>query len=135
MLVCPLTRFSFALLGSSYPKKTKHSLLFFLVGGASSCVPVGFNFTVRLGIRGPRPARFGDRGNKGAPVEKAEPYGQESLDYSVRKFMQRDVEVEFDSTDKAGGFIGALYINKTENAAIDLVREGNCGPPLVCTTL
>ena len=38
--------------------------------------------------------------------------------------MQRDVEVEFDTTDKSGGFIGTLYLNKTENAAVQLVREG-----------
>ena len=38
--------------------------------------------------------------------------------------MQRDVEVEFDTTDKSGGFIGTLYINKTENAAVALAREG-----------
>lgn len=38
--------------------------------------------------------------------------------------MQRDVEVEVDSVDKNGGFIGALYLNKTENAAVALVREG-----------
>ena len=28
------------------------------------------------------------------------------------------------STDGSGGFIGALYLNKTENAAITLVKEG-----------
>lgn len=38
--------------------------------------------------------------------------------------MQREVEVEFDTVDKSGGFIGALYLNKTENAAVALVREG-----------
>lgn len=38
--------------------------------------------------------------------------------------MQRDVEVEFDAVDKSGGFIGAMYINKTENVAITLVKEG-----------
>jgi staphylococcal nuclease domain-containing protein 1 len=38
--------------------------------------------------------------------------------------MQRDVEIEVDTVDKAGGFIGALYYNKTENAAVALVREG-----------
>ena len=26
--------------------------------------------------------------------------------------------------DKSGGFIGSIYLNKTENAAITLVREG-----------
>lgn len=38
--------------------------------------------------------------------------------------MQREVEFEIDTTDKSGGFIGALYLNKTENAAVELTREG-----------
>jgi staphylococcal nuclease domain-containing protein 1 len=38
--------------------------------------------------------------------------------------MQRDVEIEVDTVDKSGGFIGALFVNKTENAAVALVREG-----------
>jgi staphylococcal nuclease domain-containing protein 1 len=38
--------------------------------------------------------------------------------------MQRDVEVEVETVDKSGGFIGTLYLNKTENAAISLAREG-----------
>lgn len=38
--------------------------------------------------------------------------------------MQRDVEVEFDAVDKSGGFIGAMYLNKTENVALTLVKEG-----------
>ena len=38
--------------------------------------------------------------------------------------MQRYVEIEVDAVDKSGGFIGALYVNKTENAAITLVKEG-----------
>jgi hypothetical protein len=38
--------------------------------------------------------------------------------------MQRDVEIEIDTVDKSGGFIGSLYVNKTENAALALVREG-----------
>ena len=37
--------------------------------------------------------------------------------------MQRDVEFEVDTVDKAGGFIGTLYVNK-ENIAIALVKEG-----------
>lgn len=75
-----------------------------------------------LGIRAPRPART--TADRGTIIEKAEPYGQEALDFAARKFMQRDVDVEFDSTDKTGGFIGTLYLNKTENAAIDLIRDG-----------
>ena len=38
--------------------------------------------------------------------------------------MQRDVEIEVEAVDKSGGFIGTLYLNKTENAAIALVKEG-----------
>ena len=38
--------------------------------------------------------------------------------------MQRDVEIEVNDVDKSGGFIGALYLNKTENVAITLAREG-----------
>lgn len=38
--------------------------------------------------------------------------------------MQRDVEFEVDATDKSGGFIGALYFHKTENAAVELVQQG-----------
>jgi staphylococcal nuclease domain-containing protein 1 len=38
--------------------------------------------------------------------------------------MQRDVEFEVDTLDKSGGFIGSLYFNKTENAAVALVKEG-----------
>lgn len=74
------------------------------------------------GIRAPRPARTG--ADRVTIIEKAEPCGQEALDFSVRKFMQRDVDIEFDSTDKTGGFIGTMYLNKTENVAVDLVREG-----------
>jgi staphylococcal nuclease domain-containing protein 1 len=68
------------------------------------------------GIRAPRAARN--------TSEKSEPFGQEALDFATRRYMQRDVEFEVDSLDKQGGFIGTLWINKTENAAIALVKEG-----------
>ncbi|KAF7315577.1 Transcriptional factor [Mycena indigotica] len=68
------------------------------------------------GIRAPRTARNAS--------EKSEPYGAEALEFASRRYMQRDVEFEVDSLDKSGGFIGALYLNKTENAAIALVKEG-----------
>jgi staphylococcal nuclease domain-containing protein 1 len=38
--------------------------------------------------------------------------------------MQRDVEFEVESVDKSGGFIGSLFLNKSENAALTLVKEG-----------
>jgi staphylococcal nuclease domain-containing protein 1 len=68
------------------------------------------------GIRAPRTSRNA--------AEKSEPFGQEAADFATRRYMQRDVEVELDATDKAGGFVGALFLNKNENAAVALVREG-----------
>lgn len=38
--------------------------------------------------------------------------------------MQRDVEIEVETVDKSGGFIGALWLNKNENAAVALTQEG-----------
>ncbi|KAJ3724605.1 hypothetical protein C8R42DRAFT_695244 [Lentinula raphanica] len=68
------------------------------------------------GIRAPRTARN--------PSEKSEPFGPEAFEFATRRYMQRDVEFEVDSVDKSGGFIGSLYLNKNENAAVVLVREG-----------
>lgn len=68
------------------------------------------------GVRAPRTARNAS--------EKSEPYGAEAFDFATRRYMQRDCEFEVFDVDKSGGFIGALYINKTENAALSLLREG-----------
>ena len=68
------------------------------------------------GIRAPRTARNAS--------ETSEPFGSEASEFATRRYMQRDVEIEVHDADKSGGFIGALYLNKTENAAITLVREG-----------
>jgi staphylococcal nuclease domain-containing protein 1 len=48
----------------------------------------------------------------------------EAAEFATRRYMQRDVEIEIEMTDKSGGFIGALYLNKNENAAVTLVSEG-----------
>lgn len=69
---------------------------------------------VLAGIKAPRTARSAN--------EKGEPYGAEAHAFA-NKFMQRDVEVSFDSTDKQGGFIGAMYANG-QNVAVELVRAG-----------
>ncbi|WVR05260.1 hypothetical protein IAU60_002272 [Kwoniella sp. DSM 27419] len=70
---------------------------------------------VLAGIRAPRTAR--------SATEKSEPFGPESLKFAS-KYMQRDVEISFDSTDKSGGFIGAMYAPGGSNVAVELVREG-----------
>ncbi|KNZ57389.1 hypothetical protein VP01_2171g1 [Puccinia sorghi] len=78
-------------------------------------------FTLVLsGVKCPKTARH--------PGEKNEPFGLEALDFANRHAMQRDVEVEVESTDKSGGFIGGLFLNKSDNFGLLLVKEGlaNC---------
>lgn len=70
---------------------------------------------VLSGIRAPRSARN--------PSEKPEPFGQEAHDLANRRCMQRDVEIDVENTDKVGGFIGTLYVNR-ENFAKILLEEG-----------
>lgn len=71
---------------------------------------------VLAGIRAPRTARNAS--------EKSEPYGSEAYEFAMRRYMQRDVEFEVESIDKSGGFIGSLFLNKSENAALTLIKEG-----------
>ncbi|KAH0553197.1 hypothetical protein GP486_006627 [Trichoglossum hirsutum] len=70
---------------------------------------------VLSGIRAPRSARN--------PNEKGEPFGQEAHDFAVRRCMQRDVEIDVESLDSKGGFIGTLYVNRESFAKL-LVEEG-----------
>ncbi|KAJ5665165.1 RNA-induced silencing complex nuclease component Tudor-SN [Penicillium maclennaniae] len=70
---------------------------------------------VLSGIRAPRSAR--------GPGEAGEPFGQEAHDLANRRCMQRDVEIDVETIDKVGGFIGTLYINK-ENFTKVLLEEG-----------
>jgi staphylococcal nuclease domain-containing protein 1 len=67
------------------------------------------------GIRAPRSAR--------GPNDTAEPFGQEAHDFAGKRCMQRDVEIDVEDTDKQGGFIGTLYINRESFAKV-LVEEG-----------
>ena len=85
-----------------------------------------------IGIRAPRGARTtpertdgarNPRSPRNAP-DKGEPFGTEATEFASRRYTQRDVEFEVDTVDKAGGFIGSLYLGKTENVSITLVREG-----------
>jgi hypothetical protein len=102
-----------SLIGFSSPKTIKYSLSYLAV-----IFPTWYlSFADHLiGIRAPRTARN--------PSEKSEPYGTEAAEFATRRYMQRDVEIEIETTDKSGGFIGALYLNKNENAAVTLVSEG-----------
>ena len=66
-------------------------------------------------IRAPRSARNAS--------ESSEPFGQEAHAFATRRCMQRDVEIDVEGTDKVGGFIGSLYVNR-ENFAKLLLEEG-----------
>ena len=70
---------------------------------------------VLSGIRAPRSAR--------GPTDTGEPFGQEAHDLANRRCMQRDVEIDIETIDKVGGFIGTVYVNK-ENFTKVLLEEG-----------
>ncbi|KAF9891218.1 hypothetical protein FE257_004782 [Aspergillus nanangensis] len=70
---------------------------------------------VLSGIRAPRSARNAN--------EEGEPFGQEAHELATRRCMQRDVEIDVETIDKVGGFIGTLYVNK-ENFTKVLLEEG-----------
>lgn len=70
---------------------------------------------VLSGIRAPRSSR--------GPSDAGEPFGQEAHDLANRRCMQRDVEIDVETIDKVGGFIGTLYVNK-ENFTKVLLEEG-----------
>ncbi|RKP10055.1 hypothetical protein THASP1DRAFT_22190 [Thamnocephalis sphaerospora] len=71
---------------------------------------------VLSGVQAPRVGR--------TAADKSDPFGQEALDFVARKCLQRDVEIEFESTDKTGGFIGSLWLGKNENIAVSLLENG-----------
>ncbi|KAF9978105.1 hypothetical protein BGZ73_003677 [Actinomortierella ambigua] len=68
------------------------------------------------GVKCPRAAR--------SAAEKSEAYGNEALDFMTRRIQQREVEIEVDSLDKTGGFIGSMFLNKNDNVAVALLEEG-----------
>lgn len=75
---------------------------------------VKLNFVLG-GIRAPKSARN--------PNEKSEPFGQEAHDLATKRLNQRDIEIDVQTIDKSGGFIGELFVNKESFAKI-LVEEG-----------
>jgi staphylococcal nuclease domain-containing protein 1 len=70
---------------------------------------------VLAGVRAPRAGR--------GPQDKGEPFGQEALEMANKRCNQRDCEIDVHDTDKVGGFIGDLYVNRESFAKI-LVEEG-----------
>jgi len=73
------------------------------------------------GITCPR----GTRPNlNGAPgVQEGEPFGDEALVFTKENCLQHEVEIEVESMDKGGNFIGWLWIDN-QNWSAKLVEEG-----------
>ncbi|EAA11810.3 staphylococcal nuclease domain-containing protein 1 [Anopheles arabiensis] len=61
----------------------------------------------------------------GAPAQEAEPYGDEALQFTREKVLQRDVSVKIETTDKqATSVIGWLFTDHNVNLSVALVEEG-----------
>uniref|UniRef100_A0A0P5RPB4 Staphylococcal nuclease domain-containing protein 1 n=1 Tax=Daphnia magna TaxID=35525 RepID=A0A0P5RPB4_9CRUS len=73
------------------------------------------------GINCPR----GTRPNlNGAPgVQDGEPFGDAALQFTKEHCLQREVEIEVESMDKGGNFIGWLWLDN-HNYSLKLVEEG-----------
>ena len=72
------------------------------------------------GITCPRGSR---PGIGGVGLVDEEPYGDEALQFTKDKCMQREVEIQVESMDKAGNFIGWLWI-EGHNLSVALVEAG-----------
>jgi len=72
------------------------------------------------GISCPRGSR---PGIGGVGLVDGEPYGDEALQFTKDKCLQREVEIHVESMDKAGNFIGWLWI-EGHNLSVALVEAG-----------
>ncbi|KAL0425189.1 UNVERIFIED_CONTAM: Ribonuclease TUDOR 1 [Sesamum radiatum] len=54
---------------------------------------------------------------------REEPYSDEAISFMRRKIMQRDVEIEVETVDRTGTFLGTLWESKI-NVAIPLLEAG-----------
>jgi len=71
------------------------------------------------GIRAPRLGK--------TEKDKTEPFAQEALDYVNNAILQHDVEFTVETTDRSGGFIGALFADINgirKNIAVELLELG-----------
>lgn len=61
----------------------------------------------------------------GAPAQEGEPFGDEALQFTRERVLQRDVSVKIDTTDKqATSVIGWLFTDANVNLSVALVEEG-----------
>lgn len=71
------------------------------------------------GISCPKGARMMPSGDK----MPADPFGDEAALWVKEQVLQREVEIEVESMDKAGNFIGFLFVDNS-NMNVNLVQEG-----------
>lgn len=69
------------------------------------------------GISAPRGARIGPGGKQ---IGENEPFADEALKFTKKNTLQRDVKIEVESTDKTGGFIGYLFVQKESGGWVNL---------------
>eukprot|EP00850_Spirogloea_muscicola_P016978 SM000141S00922 [mRNA] locus=s141:240772:249829:- [translate_table: standard] len=55
---------------------------------------------------------------------REEPYSEEAIAFMRRRIMQHDVEIEVETVDKTGTFIGTLWSGKNQNAGAMLLDAG-----------
>lgn len=72
------------------------------------------------GINCPRGSR---PGVGGVGLLDGEPFGDKALQFTKDKCLQREVEIQVESMDKAGNFIGWLWIDG-HNLSVALVEAG-----------
>lgn len=73
-----------------------------------------------LGISCPRAARI-TTGQGVINNIEGEPFGNEALQFTKELVLQREVEVEVESMDKAGNFIGWMFVDD-KNLSVALVE-------------
>lgn len=72
------------------------------------------------GITCPRAAR---PATATAPMIESEPFGEEALAFTKEHCLQHEVSIQVESQDKAGNFIGGLWVENL-NINVALVEEG-----------
>lgn len=74
------------------------------------------SFSSPIGVSCPRAGSYSDKQKL-----PAEPYGQEAMMYTKELIMQREVDVEVESCDKGGNFIGWMFVDG-HNLAVSLLE-------------
>ncbi|XP_065069172.1 staphylococcal nuclease domain-containing protein 1-like [Rhopilema esculentum] len=72
------------------------------------------------GISCPKVRSVSPQGNL---ISEGEPFGAQALEYSKEHCMQREVEVQVENIDRAGNFIGWMFVDG-HNLSADLVEHG-----------